>query len=92
MAYNLLDRARSALRITSKSFDDEIQTLLTAAFLDMQASGVDVSADNELIKTAALTYVKANFGFDNPDSARLQAAYENQLQKLSLAYNEGGDV
>jgi len=38
-----------------------------------------------LIKRAIITYVKANFGWDNPDAERLQQSYVMLKQHLALS-------
>ena len=92
----ILDDCRSALRITSTSFDNEISDLIDAAKQDMIESGVDstTAADytNALVQRATVTYVKANFGWNNPDADRLAASYQMQLQKLALAERGADDV
>lgn len=84
----LLDDVKLALRISSSAFDTEVQDLIYAAKADLQLSGVDptkmLDAD-PLIKRAIVTYVKANFGFDNPDAERLQQAYNMIKAHLTLS-------
>ncbi|NOK23906.1 DNA-packaging protein, partial [Corallococcus carmarthensis] len=75
----MLDDVKLALRISSSAFDSEVQDLIDAAKADLQLSGVDeikLIDTDPLIKRAIVTYVKANFGFDNPDAERLQRAYD----------------
>lgn len=87
----LLDDIRKRLRIsaTTTNFDDEIQELIDGAVADLALSGVaSVKANDEtdaLIKRAITTYVKANFGYDNPDADRLQQSYEMLKQHLALS-------
>ena len=38
-----------------------------------------------LIKRAIILYCKANFGLDNKDSEKYQAAYNNLTERLSLS-------
>ena len=85
----LLDDVKLALRISNNAFDSEINDLIAAAKADLQLSGVDptkAADDNDpLIKRAVITYVKANFGFDNPDAERLQRAYDMLKAHLTLS-------
>ena len=85
----LLDDAKLALRISSSAFNSEIDDLIAAAKADLQLSGVDPAktADDTdpLIKRAVITYVKAHFGFDNPDADRLCAAYDMLKAHLTLS-------
>ena len=84
----MLEEARKILRITSSAFDSEILGLLDAARLDLILAGVQESKADQvdpLITRAMLTYVKAHFGWDNPDHDRLLNAYTNIKQHLLLS-------
>ncbi|MBT2722311.1 head-tail connector protein [Bacillus sp. ISL-46] len=82
----MLDKIRKSLRITHNALDDEIQDLIDGAILDLQLSGVKkTDSDDPLIIRAVTTYCKANFGFDNPDSEKLNQAYTSLKIHLSLA-------
>ena len=80
-----------ALRISNDAYDDEILDLIDEARHDLKLVGlsndiVDKEVDiDPLIKRAIRTYVKANFGFDNPDADRLNHSYNMLKQHLSLA-------
>lgn len=86
----LLSDAHVALRISDSvtTYDTEINGLIAAAQSDLTAAGVDsaqaTAATDPLIKQAILTYVKARFGSDNPDSEKLEAVYAGFLNRLSL--------
>lgn len=95
----LLDDVKLALRISSSAFDSEVQDLIDAAKSDLQLSGVaaekaDADEPDALIKRAITTYVKANFGFDNPDAERLQRAYDMLKAHLTLSteYTPAGEA
>lgn len=84
----VLDDVKLALRISSTAYDDEVNDLIEAAKLDLEISGVAAEAiveSDPLVKRAVTIYVKANFGWDNPDAERLQRAYDLLKQHLSLA-------
>ena len=84
----LIDDVKLALRISSSAFDSEVQGLIDAAKADMKLSGVDetkIIETDPLIKRAIITYVKANFGFDNPEADRLQQAYNMLKAHLTLS-------
>lgn len=81
----LLASAKLALRLSSDDFDSEIQALIDSAILDMETSGIDTAVNPVLIKQAVITYVKANFGFENPDAERLMSSYHLQIQKLAIS-------
>lgn len=92
----ILDKAKTALRISQSatSYDEEIADLIEAARHDLKLAGVLPSkADSDedsLIRRALIVYVKANFGWDNPDSEKLNQSYlmiKNHLL-LSQEYTE----
>lgn len=75
----LTERAKTALRISDDAFDEEISALCVAARHDLMLSGVAKkkaeSSDDSLVIEAILTYCKARFGLDNPDSEKYWASY-----------------
>lgn len=81
----MLDRVKMALRITSNTFNDELNGLIASAQLDLGIAGVELPAElDEICKTAIITYCKMNFG--NPDNYdRLKKAYDEQKAQLSMA-------
>ncbi len=84
----ILDDVKAALRVTTTDAGivGEITDLIDAAKDDLALSGVLVVDDtNSLIKRAIITYVKANFGYDNPDADRLAKAYDMLKMHLSLS-------
>lgn len=91
MAQDILAASRDALRIPSDvtAYDSEISVLIDAARSELRAGGVssDKAADDEdgSIRLAIMTYVRANFGMDNPDADRLTAAFDSM--RCSLAGN-----
>lgn len=87
-----LSDAKTRLRITSTAYDDEIDDLISAAMDDMGLVGVtpeSVGSSSALVKQAIMTYVKANFGWDNPDRDRLMESYESMRNQLSLTQEHG---
>ncbi len=95
----ILDDAKLALRISSANtaYDSEVADLIAAAQEDLVESGVAGTVAKAadpvtLIKRAIITYVKANFGWNNPDSDRLKMSYDTQTQKLSLIAEYRGDT
>lgn len=91
----MLEKMRKAVRVSNTAFDDELKDLIDAAKIDLKTSGVNkIETINEtgekviedpLIKRAITIYVKANFGWDNPDAERLQELYILLKQHLSLS-------
>ena len=82
----MLDSIKLSLRIRNTAFDSEILDLIDAANKDLNIAGVLLKDDYDpLIKRAITLYVKANFGWDNPDAERLQQSYLMLKQHLSLS-------
>ena len=93
---NLLAKAKTTLRITTNSFDDEINDIIEAGYYDLETRGVIIEVNNEaihpLILRAIMTYVRMHFGEpDNPD--RLKASYAEQLGQLmtTTGFTDWGD-
>ena len=88
----MLEKVKSALRISNTAYDREIRDLIDACKIDLVTSGVASSYFLEdtygpLIKQAIITYCKAQFGYDNQDATRLNESYELLKQKLVIVYN-----
>ena len=85
----LFDLCKAALRIPSDVtiYDAEIEQLLEEAQADLTNTGVptDTGAD---VDGAVVSYVKAHFGWNNPDADRLDKSYTSKLIKLSLIERE----
>ena len=85
----LIAAAKLALRITTDAFDTEIGTLLDAAFLDLGIAGVTITGTADaLVKTAAITYVRAHFG-SPADYDKLKKSYDEQKAQLQTATGYG---
>ena len=80
-----LSDVKTALRVTTTEFDDEITALMNSCLLDLQLSGIVIpTSDDALINTAVITYVKTRFG--NPDNYdKLKTSYDEQKAQLSMA-------
>lgn len=93
----MLEKVKIALRITASDYDDEILMLIDAAREDLRISGVsasvlDVAEPSPLIERAIVTYCKAHFGMDNPDSEKFIRSFESLERHLALSsdYGDGG--
>lgn len=68
----LLDDVKVALRITSNAHDGEIRMWMDAAREDMERVGIDPDymedVDNAMYRAAMTCFVKAHFGYVNPNS------------------------
>lgn len=91
----LLDDVKTACRVTSTAFNDELTDLISAALADLGITDIDstmlVSTNTDpLIKRAVLTYCKMNFGeLEEGKYDRLKASYDEQKSQLlmSSTYN-----
>ena len=85
----ILDDIKIALRISNTAYDSEINDLVVAARADLRLSGILESKVNDdtdpLIKRAIMVYVKASFGWNNPDAERLQQSYDMLKCHLALS-------
>ena len=87
----MLNDVKIALRISADNtaYDTEINDLISAARADLILSGVlpaKANDDNDpLIKRAITVYVKANFGWNNPDAEKLQQSYVMIKGHLALS-------
>lgn len=81
----MLDKVKLALRITSNTFDTELNDLIASAKLDLGVAGVTLPTTlDDICNTAIITYCKMNFG--NPENYdRLKASYDEQKAQLSMA-------
>lgn len=89
----MLAKVKLALRLSSATFDSEINDLIGAALLDMGVAGVDeAELTDPLIIRAVCTFCKMNYDPDNYD--RLKMSYDEQKAQMSMnsGYtNFGGD-
>lgn len=81
----MLELVKLALRITTNAFDSELNSLISAARLDLGIAGVELPETlDDICKIAIVTYCKMNFG--QPDEYdRLKKAYDEQKAQLSTA-------
>ena len=82
----MLDIVKLALRITTDSFDDELEMLIQACLEEMQGLGVIVVLDEGLpssvqVQSAVIAYCKWLFG-QNEDADRWRDIYHTKLAQL----------
>lgn len=85
----LIDDIKLVLRITHTALDGEVTDLINAAKSDLKLNGIKsnivTTATDELIKRAITIYVKAYFGWDNPDKEGLIKSYEMLRTHMSAS-------
>lgn len=89
---NQIAKVKTALRISTDVFDDELGSLIDAAILDLGIAGVVVPASiDSIVNLAVITYCKMNFGLPE-DYDRLKRSYDEQKAQLSTCtgYTEWG--
>lgn len=86
----LLQRVKTALRITTNAYDDEISVLIDGAIGDLGIVGVSAVATttDALLIRAVITYCRVNFGSPD-DYERLKRSYDEQKAQLITADGYG---
>lgn len=87
----MLEKIKLSLRISNDAYDNEIQDEINACKKDLEISGIAkslIKEDDPLIIKAIKQYVKANFGYDNPDSEKFKESYKLLKQHLAIVYKE----
>lgn len=81
----LLEHVKKSLRITHNGLDEaEILPLIEAAKKELSIAGVkNLAEDDSLVRRAIIVYVKANFGYDNPDSEKFSKSFESLKATLT---------
>lgn len=88
----MLDKVKLALRIKSVAFNEEIESLINAAMLDLGIAGVETDIIDAAIERAIITYCKMNFG-DSENYDQLKKSYDEQKAQMSMSseYTMWGD-
>ena len=86
----MLTAVKLALRISTNAYDDEIQALIDAAYLDLVIAGVDARSieQDPLVVQAVKTYVRMSFGSPS-DYDRLKRSYDEQKAQMQTATGYG---
>jgi hypothetical protein len=81
----LLDDVKVACRVTSNTFDSELNMLIESAKVDLGIAGVVLpNSLDSICNVAIITYCKLHFG--NPDNyEQLKASYDEQKSQLSTS-------
>lgn len=85
----LLNSVKTACRVTTSAYDDELNDLILAAFADLGITDIDQALLTEvntlpLIQRAVITYCRLNFGKPD-DYDRLKRSYDEQKAQLSMS-------
>ena len=81
----LIDKVKTALRVSSTAFDGEVVDLIDAAKADLQGAGVRVVDADPLHQQAIVCFCKSRFGYEDPQQAdRYWAAYEQHKIHLAI--------
>ena len=92
----LLAKAKTALRISTTVFDEEISDIIQAGYLDLTTRGVIIEETDgsisPLVLRALMTYVRLQFG-DPQYPDRLKASYVEQRGQLmaTTGFTDWGD-
>lgn len=92
----LIDKVRMACRLTTNTYDSQLDSLIKAALKDMEITDIsNLDETDPLIEEAVMTYCRMKFGYatlpaDQYD--RLQAAYNDRKSALimSSGYTDWG--
>lgn len=85
----LLEKVKTACRVTTTAYNNEFTDLISAAFSDLGITDIraDVLVETDidpLVERAVITYCRLNFG--SPEEyERLKASYDEQKAQLSMS-------
>lgn len=85
----ITQKVKTALRIKSNDFNDEINDIISAALFDLSLSGISkdmllTPMDYPLILRAVITYCRYHFG-EPSDAERLKQSYDEQKAQLMIS-------
>ena len=81
----MLEKVKTALRITTNAYNDELTDLIESAKLDLGIAGVKVPKKYDaIVAKAIITYCKMSFGLPQ-DYDQLKRSYDEQKAQLSNA-------
>lgn len=89
----MLEKVKTALRIKTDAYNDELTDLIEAAKLDLGVAGVEVPEElDALLSKAVITYCKMSFGIPE-DYDRLKRSYDEQKAQMANAtgYTDWGE-
>ena len=83
----LLQKTKTALRLTVDAYDSEVSELIEAAKFDLGIAGVVLPTElNAICERAIITYCKIHFSaLTDGEFSRLKASYDEQKAQLATA-------
>lgn len=89
----LIDKVKTACRVTGTAYDDELTDMIKAAFADMGITDINSTMlvetnINALVQMAVITFCKMNFGYatlTEDQYSRLKAAYDEQKAQMLMS-------
>lgn len=83
---DILVAAKLAVRVSSDTFDSEIQDLIAAARKAMEKAGVTsektLDDSDPLIRRAITVYCKSTFGRDNSESEKYMRSFREIVRQM----------
>lgn len=89
----MIEAVKLAMAITTDAYDEEIQSLIDAALLDLGVAGIDnMLTSDKMIQRAVITYCRMMF-HSPADFEHLRWAYEALKGQMQIAtgYTNWGD-
>lgn len=81
----MLQKVKTALRVSGTAFDGEITDLIAAAKADLEGAGVTVDDTDPLHQQAIVCFCKSRYGYEDPQQAdRFWNAYESHKIHLAI--------
>lgn len=81
---DLITNCKTALRVTTDAYDEEIYGYIEAARLDLRIAGVEMGCPDSLMNKAIMTYVRMSFGAP-ANYNELKSSYDEQKAQLMNA-------
>lgn len=81
----MINSAKSWLRITTDSRNEEIRQVMSACLIDLRNGGVKkIDIDDKLIQQAMKLFLKSQFGYDS-NAEKFAESYEFLKRALALS-------
>lgn len=81
-----LTDVKTALRVKTTAYDDEIASLMDSAVQDLGIAGVEFETVDDIVATAIKTYCKLHFRqLSDTEYRNTKSSYDEQKAQLSMA-------